>query len=75
MSAPVRTPPDTAPEPPPIPAGEDVVPGYEVIEHLSRGHALDVYDAWSSVHDARCIVKVFRPDRSGEKRTSQALLE
>jgi len=75
MSAPVKATPGAAPEPPTIPPGREVVPGYEVIEHLSRGHALDVYDAWSAVHDARCIVKVVRPDRTGETRTSEALLE
>ncbi len=75
MSAPVRTPSDTAPEPPTILPGIDVVPGYEVIEHLSRGHRLDVYDAWSAEHGARCVVKVVRPDRLREKRTSEQLLE
>lgn len=52
-----------------------MVPGYEVIAHLSRGHRLDVYDAWSAEHDARCVVKVVRPDRLREKRTSEQLLE
>lgn len=57
------------------PPGDDVVPGYEGIEHLSRGHRLDVYDVWSAVHDARCVVKVVRPDRLREKRTTEQLLE
>jgi serine/threonine protein kinase len=43
--------------------GEVVAPGYEVFAHLSRGRALDVYDAWSLERDCACIVKVVRPDR------------
>ena len=43
--------------------GASIAPGYEVISHLSRGRALDVYDAWSIERDCRCIVKVARPDR------------
>ena len=43
--------------------GDRVASGYEVIAHLSRGTALDVYDAWSLERDCRCVVKVVRPDR------------
>jgi serine/threonine protein kinase len=43
--------------------GDVVAPGYEVLAHLSRGRALDVYDAWSIERDCRCVVKVVRPDR------------
>jgi serine/threonine protein kinase len=43
--------------------GDVVAPGYEVFAHLSRGRALDVYDAWSLERDCPCIVKVVRPDR------------
>ena len=43
--------------------GDRVASGYEVISHLSRGRALDVYDAWSLERDCRCVVKVVRPDR------------
>ena len=43
--------------------GAPVAAGYEVIAHLSRGRALDVYDAWSVERDCRCVVKVARPDR------------
>ncbi len=43
--------------------GATLVPGYEVIAHLSRGRALDVYDAWSLERDSRCVAKVVRPDR------------
>jgi eukaryotic-like serine/threonine-protein kinase len=43
--------------------GETLVSGYEVISHLARGRALDVYDAWSLERDSRCVAKVVRPDR------------
>jgi serine/threonine protein kinase len=43
--------------------GDAIAPGYEVLAHLSRGRALDVYDAWSMERDCRCIAKVIRPDR------------
>jgi serine/threonine protein kinase len=43
--------------------GDLVASGYEVLAHLSRGRALDVYDAWSIERDCRCIAKVVRPDR------------
>lgn len=53
--------------------GVVVVPGFEVIEHLSRGAALDVYDAWSLERDCRCVIKVARPDR-GEARVRRRLV-
>lgn len=43
--------------------GDVLASGYEVISHLSRGRALDVYDAWSIERDCRCVAKVARPDR------------
>ena len=39
------------------------LPGYDLIERLRRGHALDVWDAWSLERGCRCIVKTVRPDR------------
>ncbi len=53
-----------------VPVGAEVVPGYVVIAHVRRGHRLDVYDAWSTRREARCVVKVVRPDRIGEPHTS-----
>jgi serine/threonine protein kinase len=53
--------------------GTAVSSGYEVIALLSRGRALDVYDAWSLERDCRCIVKVVRPDR-GEPRIRRRLV-
>jgi eukaryotic-like serine/threonine-protein kinase len=43
--------------------GDPIAPGYAVLGHLSRGRALDVYDAWSLERDCRCVAKVVRPDR------------
>ena len=43
--------------------GELLATGYEVLGHLARGRALDVYDAWSVERDCRCVAKVIRPDR------------
>ena len=38
-----------------------------MLEHLSRGRALDVYDAWSLERDCRCVAKVVRPDRQAPR--------
>jgi eukaryotic-like serine/threonine-protein kinase len=53
--------------------GAALARGYEVIAHLSRGRALDVYDAWSLERDCRCAVKVVRPDRRGQPRVRRRL--
>jgi serine/threonine protein kinase len=47
----------------PLTYGDEVAPGYAVLELLSRSDALDVYDAWSAERGCRCVVKVVRPDR------------
>ena len=60
--------------PPPLEPGFEIAPGYAVIEHLSRGRALDVYDAWSASRGTRCIVKVLRPDREGDRPATRRLL-
>jgi serine/threonine protein kinase len=44
--------------------------GYELIEHLHRGHAYDVFDAWSDQRGCRVVVRMLRPDR----RDPRALL-
>jgi serine/threonine protein kinase len=53
--------------------GTEIAPGYEVIERISRGAALDVYDAWSLERDCRCVVKLARPDRT-EQRVQRRLV-
>jgi eukaryotic-like serine/threonine-protein kinase len=57
----------------PLTAGVAIAPGYEVIEHLSRGRRLDVYDSWSEDRGCRCVVKALRPERAHEE-TARALL-
>ncbi len=58
-----------------------LAPGYEVISHLSRGRALDVYEVWSDERDCRCIAKVIRPDQQAPRvrrrlvREGELLLE
>jgi serine/threonine protein kinase len=58
----------------PLAGGVEIAPGYEVIEHLSRGRRLDVYDAWSAERGCRCVVKVVRPERAHEERSRALLL-
>jgi serine/threonine protein kinase len=54
-------------------AGAQIAPGYDVIAHLSRGRALDTYDAWSEERDCRCVIKAVRPDRLAEERPRRRL--
>ena len=54
-------------------AGAEIAPGYEILGHLSRGRALDTYDAWSAERDCRCVIKAVRPDRLGEERPRRRL--
>jgi serine/threonine protein kinase len=42
--------------------------GYELLEHLSRGHAYDVYDAWSHERGCRVVIRIAR-----ERRDARAL--
>ncbi len=58
---------------PPFEAGVEPAPGYEVIDHLSRGRRLDVYDAWSWERGARVIVKMLRPELRDDERSRQKL--
>jgi serine/threonine protein kinase len=39
------------------------VSGYRAVAHLERGDLCDVYIAWSEEREARCVVKILRPDR------------
>jgi eukaryotic-like serine/threonine-protein kinase len=61
-------------EPPVLAPRTELAPGYEVIEHLSRGNSLDVYDAWSRERDCRCVAKLLRPDRARDERPRRRLL-
>jgi len=42
--------------------------GFDVLEHLSRGHAYDVYDAWDHSRGCRVILRTLRPGRGGRDR-------
>ncbi len=55
-------------------SGSEIAPGYEVIEHLNRSRALDVYDVWSTERECRCIVKALRPDRLADRGARRRLL-
>jgi serine/threonine protein kinase len=57
----------------PLAPGTAIAPGYEVIEHLSRGRRLDVYDAWSEERGARVVIKALRPDRADEPQPRRSL--
>jgi serine/threonine protein kinase len=59
--------------PPPLPSGTAVAAGYAVREHLSRGRALDVYEAWSEERGCLCVVKVLRPDRAADRAARRRL--
>ena len=47
--------------------------GYEVVNHLRRGHRLDVYDLWSVERRARCVGKTLRPERAGDEVAAERL--
>lgn len=54
--------------------GSAIAPGYEVIGHLSRGRALDVYDVWSEERECRCVAKGLRPDRYADRSARRRLV-
>jgi serine/threonine protein kinase len=58
----------------PLTHGTVIAPGYEVIEHLSRGRRLDVYDAWSEERGCRCVIKTLRPERAHEPTARELLI-
>jgi eukaryotic-like serine/threonine-protein kinase len=37
--------------------------GYDLLDHLHRSRAYDVYDAWSFERNCRCVIKTPRADR------------
>ena len=50
------------------------LPGYRVIEHLSRTLRFDTYEVWSEDRACSCVAKVVREDRRGEPRVREALI-
>jgi serine/threonine protein kinase len=61
-------------EGPILPPGFPIAPGYQVLEHLSRGDALDVYEVWSHERFCSCVAKVVRPERRAVERVRRRLL-
>lgn len=59
----------------PLSQGAVLAPGYRVVDHLSRGRALDVYDVWSESRSCRCAAKVVRPDRRDRSARSRLVRE
>jgi serine/threonine protein kinase len=60
-------------EPAPLAKGARLAEGYEVIAHLSRSRALDVYDVWSTARCCRCVAKLLRPDKADDARSRSRL--
>lgn len=57
----------------PVGAGELLVPGYRVVEHLSRGERLDVYEVYSLERNCGCVAKAIRPDYRTHERACRRL--
>jgi serine/threonine protein kinase len=55
--------------------GEVLAPGLRVVEHLSRGQALDVYEVYAEDLMCHCIAKAARPDRPEQRVRDRLLLE
>ena len=62
-------------EPPVLEEGATIAPGYRVVELLSRGSALDVYEVWSEARLCSCVAKTVRPDRVDVSRVRHRLLK
>ena len=60
--------------PPPLEPGEEILPGYTVVEHLHRSGSYDVYDVYSYERASRCICKVPSPHRD-EPEVRRRLVE
>ncbi|WP_036554743.1 serine/threonine-protein kinase [Nocardioides insulae] len=59
----------------PVAAGEELLPGYRVVDLLAHGRRLDTYDAWDEERECRVVVKILRPDRMHEPRVVRATLQ
>jgi serine/threonine protein kinase len=59
--------------PAPCPEGQEIAPGYTVVEHMRRGADYDTYDAWSTARYAHCFLKTMRPDRLDDTSALRAL--
>lgn len=70
----VETRPTGTSEPAVLAPGEEIAPGYRVVELISRGAALDVYEVYSDERLCSCIAKAVRPDRRDVTRVRDRLL-
>ena len=59
---------------PPLAAGSDLAPGYEIIEHLHQSNNFDVYHVFSEERACSCIAKAPRRDLLGSEKTWCGLL-
>ncbi len=50
------------------------LPGYRMIEHLSRTNRFDTYEVWSEDRACSCVAKVVRADRNGDAKARRALI-
>jgi serine/threonine protein kinase len=60
---------------PVLPVGSEIAPGFEVVDHLRRGDALDVYAVFSTERLCSCVAKVVRPDRAHLQRVRHRLAQ
>jgi serine/threonine protein kinase len=60
---------------PVLQAGTEIAPGYQVVDLLRRGDALDVYAVFSAERLCSCIAKVIRPDRAHVERVRNRLAQ
>jgi serine/threonine protein kinase len=51
------------------------LPGYRVIEHLSRTRRFDTYEVWSEDRACSCVAKTVREDRRDDAHVRQALID
>lgn len=63
-----------ADEPPVLASGAELAPGLRVVDLLSRGQALDVYEAFSADLLCSVVAKTVRPDRAHVRRVRDRLL-
>jgi eukaryotic-like serine/threonine-protein kinase len=40
--------------------GAEILPGYRALAVVNRGREFEIYDAWSTARQSRCVVKVLR---------------
>ncbi len=59
----------------PVPAGEEVLPGYRAVRLMAHGRRLDTYDALDEDRDTRVIVKILREDRIDDRRVVEATVQ